>query len=110
MTSLTKKELLAQSLARHHVLQRASRLQVVSDLCGLQAQFATGPREALRIRARDYTEGGWDRGLVKIWSHRGTIHVVPASELGLHLSARGNTGSLTEAWHGWGIPLNEVER
>lgn len=110
MTSLTKKELLAQSLARHHVLQRASRLQVVSGLCGLQAQFATSPREALRIRARDYTEGGWGRGLVKIWSHRGTIHVVPASELGLHLSARGNTGSLTEAWHGWGIPLNEVER
>lgn len=57
MTSLTKKELLAQSLARHHVLQRVSRLQVVSDLCGLQAQFATGPREALRIRARDYTRG-----------------------------------------------------
>ena len=77
MTSLTKKELLAQSLARHHVLQRATQLQVVSDLCGLQAQFATGPREALRIRARDYTEDGWDRGLViavpSMWCRRASL-------------------------------------
>lgn len=41
---LTKNELLAQSLARHHLLQRADRIEVASDLCGLQAQFATGPR------------------------------------------------------------------
>lgn len=110
MLTLTLKELLAQSLARHHLLRRADRLQVVSDLCGLQAQFSTGPREALRIRARDYAEDGWAEGLVKIWSHRGTIHVVPAFELGLHLSARGNTGPLTEAWYGWGIPQGEIER
>lgn len=110
MPTLTKRELLAQSLARQHLLRRADRLRVASDLCGLQAQFSTGPREALRIRARDFAEDGWMAGLVKIWSHRGTIHVVPATELGLHLSARGNTGPLTEAWHGWGIPRDKIER
>ncbi len=111
MVTLSRAELLAQSLARQHLVRRDTGcLQVASDLCGLQAQFSTGPREALRLRGDDFSDESWTRGLVKIWSHRGTIHVVPADELGLHLSARANTGPITEAWHGWGIPVGEIER
>lgn len=108
---LTRGELLAVTLDRQHLLRRdASCVQVASDLLGLQAQFSTGPRDALRARASDFSPQGWDRGLVKIWSHRGTIHVVPARELWLHLSARDNRGPLANLWDGWGIPVGEAER
>ena len=109
--ALTRAELLGVTLERQHLLRRdASCAQVASDLLGLQAQFPTGPRDALRARAADFTPEGWGRGLVKIWSHRGTIHVVPARELGLHLSARDNRGPLADLWGGWGIPADEAAR
>ena len=109
--ALTRSELLAVTLGRQHLLRRdASCAEVASDLLGLQAQFSTGPREALRARAADFSPEHWGRGLVKIWSHRGTIHVVPARELGLHLSARDNRGPLTDLWGGWGIPAAEAAR
>ena len=109
--ALTRAELLGVTLERQHLMRRdASCAQVASDLLGLQAQFPTGPRDALRARAADFTPEGWGRGLVKIWSHRGTIHVVPARELGLHLSARDNRGPLADLWGGWGIPADEAAR
>lgn len=109
--ALSRSELLAVTLERQHLLRRdASCAQVASDLLGLQAQFSGGPRDALRARAADFSLDGWGRGLVKIWSHRGTIHVIPSSELGLHLSARDRRSPLTELWDGWGIPAGEAER
>lgn len=102
---LTRGELLAVTLERQHLLRRdATCVQVASDLLGLQAQFSTGPRDALRARASDFSPQGWDRDLVKIWSHRGTIHMVPAHELWLYLSARDNRGPLADLWDGWGDP------
>ena len=48
---LTRGELLAVTPDRQHLLRRnASCVQVASDLLGLQAQFSTGPRDALRAR------------------------------------------------------------
>ena len=60
---------------------------MLRDLCGLQAQFSRNPQYSLWLRATDYTPKSWDDGLVKTWSHRSTMHVVPEDELGLHLSA-----------------------
>ncbi len=89
MEELSRRELLLCSLNRQYLLEKGERMQVVGDLLGLQAQFAQNPVYALRIRARDFQPETWGQGLVKIWSHRGTIHAVRQDQLGLLLSARG---------------------
>ncbi len=93
--------LLYNSLKGLYLLDKADGHRVVSDLMGLQAQFANYPKAAMRIRASDYREDDPFRGMVKIWSHRGTMHLVPEDELGLHLSAYDTKGPFV---HGhWGI-------
>jgi hypothetical protein len=62
--------LLLASLNSQHLLEKAPCDTVVSDLCGLQAQFASNPKHALRVRGNDFGEDTWEDGLVKIWSFR----------------------------------------
>lgn len=100
--------LLYCSLDGLHLLEKAPASVVVEDLLGLQAQFSRNPQISLRLRASDYDETRWDAGLVKIWSHRGTIHVISEESLGLHLSAYGNTGSFEGNY--WRIPADEAQR
>ncbi len=100
--------LLYNSLKGLHLLDKADTHTVVSDLMGLQAQFANYPKASLKIRASDYEEQDPFRGLVKIWSHRGTMHLVPEDELGLHLSAYDNGGPFVEGY--WGISRADAER
>lgn len=97
---IDKKELLYFSLLNQHLLQKADKSTVVSDLCGLQAQFANNPKYALRIRANDFSEADWGDGLLKIWSFRGTLHAVKIDEIGLFLSARGVPEDWDDSWHG----------
>ena len=105
---MTEKELLLyNSLKGLHLLDKTDSHTVVSDLMGLQAQFANYPKASLRIRASDHQEADPFRGLVKIWSHRGTMHLVPEDELGLHLSAYGNGGPFVEGY--WGISRADAE-
>lgn len=101
MEQLSRRELLLCSLNRQYLLEQGDKRQVVGDLLGLQAQFAQNPGYALRIRARDFAPETWGQGLVKIWSHRGTIHVVRQDQLGLLLSARG----VDQQWQAgrWGL-------
>lgn len=96
------KELLLYALQNQYLLEKGGRMDILSGLCGLQAQFAGNPRYSLRIRARDFSEDGWSDGLLKIWTHRNTIHVIRADELGLFLSAKGDHDAWEENW--WGIP------
>ncbi len=100
-TMITKKELLYFSLKNQHLLEKADKSTVVSDLCGLQAQFANNPKYALRIRAGDFREKDWGDGLIKLWSFRSTLHAVKIDEAGLFLSARG----VPDAWDDlrWGL-------
>ena len=100
--------LLYTSLKGLHLLKKADTHTVVSDLMGLQAQFANYPKVSLRIRAADYREEDPCAGLVKIWSHRGTMHLVPEDELGLHLAALDNAGPFTDGY--WGISRADAER
>ncbi|GHV34955.1 hypothetical protein FACS1894187_06630 [Synergistales bacterium] len=97
--------LLFASLYNQHLLTKAPCLTVVSELCGLQAQFANNPKYALRIRGSDFSETTWEEGLVKIWSFRKTLHTVLQSEIGLFLSARG----VPDGWRdGWNIESNRM--
>jgi hypothetical protein len=87
--------LLFASLYNQRLLEKIPCRAVVSELCGLQAQFANNPKYALRIRGSDFSEDTWGEGLVKIWSFRGTLHAVLENEIGLFLSARG----VPDDWH-----------
>lgn len=105
---MTEKEmLLYNSLKGLYLLNTAETHRVVSDLMGLQAQFANYPKVSLKIRGSDYREEDPFAGLVKIWSHRGTMHLVPEDELGLHLAAFDNHGSFVEGY--WGIAQRDAE-
>ncbi len=53
---MNKRDLLYLSLRKQHLIKKAKRLDIVSELCGLQAQFANNPKYALRIRANDYDD------------------------------------------------------
>lgn len=97
---MDKRELLYFSLQGLHLLQKADKQTVISDLLGLQAQFANNPKYALMIRAHDFEEGTWDEGLVKIWSFRSTLHVVDRRDAPLHLAARGRMGAWEDSWFG----------
>lgn len=100
--------LLYNSLKGLHLLDRVDAHTVASDLMGLQAQFANYPKVSLKIRAADYQEGDPFKGLVKIWSHRGTMHLVPEDELGLHLAALDSAGPFVDGH--WGISKADAER
>lgn len=102
-----KEMLLYNSLKGLYLLDKADTHRVVSDLMGLQAQFANYPKASLKIRASDYREADPFAGLVKIWSHRGTMHLVPEDELGLYLSAYDNAGPFVHGY--WGISQTDAE-
>ncbi|MDR1482549.1 MAG: winged helix DNA-binding domain-containing protein [Synergistaceae bacterium] len=98
--------LLLASLNNQHLIEKALCGDVVSELCGLQAQFANNPKHALRVRGSDFSETTWEEGLVKIWSFRKTLHTVRQSETGLFLSARG----VPDNWHsGWNLESGRME-
>ena len=99
--------LLYNSLKGLYLLDRADAHAVASDLMGLQAQFANYPKASLQIRAVVYDPKEPFRGLVKIWSHRGTMHLVPEDELGLHLSAFDNAGPFVHGY--WGISQEDAD-
>lgn len=73
---------------------RGSEMAVVSRLAGLHAQVAASAELALWARV-DGAEPGWTaaalgrRELVKTWAMRGTLHFLPASELGTYVAAQG---------------------
>ena len=90
--------LLYNSLKNLHLLERAPKAVILRDLMGLQAQFSRNPEISLRLRASDYAPEDWDDSLAKIWSHRGTIHVVSEDEVGLYLSAQGYPRPFEENW------------
>lgn len=103
---LDKRELLLASLHNQYLLEKTAARTVVSELCGLQAQFANNPRYALRIRAGDFSAESWNDGLVKTWTFRGTLHTVLEDELGLHLSAKGTPEGM---YYNWGISGERME-
>ncbi len=65
--------------------------EVVSRLCGVQAQVASAAQMAVALRQRapqpdGVSAGLKQRSLVKTWAMRGTLHLLPASEVAGYLS------------------------
>ncbi len=87
---------LAWRLSRHHLIQRAPApdvLPVVADLCGLHAQLMSSAALSLWARIDGLEPDVLDRALwrerslVKLWAMRGTLHLLPSSELGWWVAA-----------------------
>ena len=92
MLKLTWKQAAAWRAGRHFLDRRApvdSLLPVASRLCGLHAQVMSSAELAVWARVEDARREAvqkalWeDRTLVKMWAMRGTLHLLPASELSL---------------------------
>ena len=95
---MTWKQALAWRLERHHLVQRSAPselVRVVRDICGLHAQLMSSAELSLWARIDGLERGAvqeavWEhRSLVKLWAMRGTLHLMPAAELGVWLSALG---------------------
>jgi hypothetical protein len=93
-------QVLAWRLRQQHLAKPAPRdqmLDVVSNICGLQAQVMSAAALALSARvegitADDVAEALWkQRTLVKLWIMRGTLHLLPASDLALYVAAISTT-------------------
>jgi predicted transcriptional regulator len=96
MRTLTWPQVLARRLERHHLSKPAPRdrlLAVVGELCGIHAQvpisadLSIGARVA-RVTRADVQHELWERRtLVRTYGIRGTVHLFPADELAMWLSA-----------------------
>lgn len=93
---------LTQVLSLRMVAQRLDGLrtqsiaiQVVRDLCGLQAQEAPAAFLSIRPRSHNLTVANVkhaievERSVVRTWGMRGTLHLVAADDLGWMLSLFG---------------------
>ena len=78
----------AQKLARQPSEPRASVVQLVKDLCGIQAQDTRAATLAVRVRsaglvATDVESARiQERSVVRTWGPRGTLHLLAAEDLG----------------------------
>jgi hypothetical protein len=93
---LTWSGVLAFRAGRQALDERAgagSEEAVVSRLAGLHAQVASAAELALWARVEGVSPG-WTAGalerrvLVKTWAMRGTLHLLPATELGTYVAAQ----------------------
>jgi uncharacterized protein YcaQ len=96
MQSLTWEEVCQRRLARQYLLEPAPQTQlveVVSGVCGLQAQIINAAEISLGTRLASITqsqirEAIWEkRSLVKTYGPRTTLHLLPANELPLWMAA-----------------------
>jgi Winged helix DNA-binding domain len=107
MRSLTWPQVLARRLERSHLLELAPPerlIEVVRDVGGIHAQVTSAAELSLSARVdgvtrRDVRRELWERrGLVKVWSLRGTLHLHPAEELPLWMAARRAVAGSRDGW------------
>jgi hypothetical protein len=122
MLKLTWSRAAAWRIRRHHLEQRApagSMLAVASHLCGLHAQVMSSAELTVWARVEDLDRRAvqralWeDRTLVKTWAMRGTLHLLPASELPLWHAALGTSRRYLKPalWQKYfGITIEELDR
>jgi len=98
LTELTWADARERRLARSHLVTpvpKARLVDAVRDVCGLQAQLLSAAELALSARVAGLTQGAvrdalWvKKTLVRAWTVRGTIHVIPADDLPLWMAALG---------------------
>jgi Winged helix DNA-binding domain len=113
--SLTWDQVRARRLARSHLTERSSDLlDVVRRVGGIHAQVQASAELQLAARVDGITQQDvraalWrDRTLVKAWTLRGTLHLHPADELALWLTARSALSSEPAELPAWPDPKGVV--
>ena len=95
MTKVSWDQVLAFRIERHFLNERVPRaglLDVVSALCGVQAQVASSAELVLWARVESLEPGEVDRAfeeertLVRTWTIRDTVHLIPAADLPLYVA------------------------
>ncbi len=90
-------------------------MRVISKIGGVQAQVASSAAQAVAIRCKrlaDIEHLLWEkRSLVKTWAMRGTLHLLPASEIGVWIAAlRQRPWKITPAWEKYhGISKSQLD-
>jgi Winged helix DNA-binding domain len=118
---LTWPQALTWRLRRHHLTDRApasAMLEVVRRIGGLHAQVMSSAELTVHARVEGLEPDAvqralWDeRSLVKLWAMRGTLHLLPAAELGTWLAAFGTYEHyLKPVWlRAFAITRDELER
>jgi uncharacterized protein YcaQ len=122
MLQLTWRQAAAWRVRRHRLDRRAPArdlLAVVSRLCGVQSQVMSSAELTLWARTENLDRQAiqralWEnRTLVKTWAMRGTLHLLPSSEMPLWHAALGASGRfLREAsWKKYyGITLADLDQ
>ena len=122
MSKLTWPQIAAWRVHRQHLDKRApagGMLAVTSRLCGLHAQVLSSATLAAwtrveSLRRDEVHRALWeDRSLVKTWAMRGTLHLLPSSELHLWHAALGTSPRYLRPlrWKKYfGITLDELDR
>lgn len=95
---MQREELLLRRLQAQHLLTTGESQAVAGGLCGLQAQFLRNAVHALRIR----TDALNVDGMVKTWTLRGTVHLIPEGDLPLYIRHFGTAEDVCQSgWYGW---------
>ncbi|MDH5482440.1 MAG: winged helix DNA-binding domain-containing protein [Candidatus Bathyarchaeota archaeon] len=94
MSTLPQTQVVAFRLSRHHLTDRTplkSLAEVVSDVCGVQAQLMSAAELALWARVNGLTKEDvahalWsERSLVKTWCMRGAAHLLSSVDLPIYI-------------------------
>ena len=92
-------------LRLHHQHLLSPGADPAADLCGLQAQFLRNAVHALRIRTQTPTLDG----LIKTWTLRGTVHLVPEKDLPLYIQHYGDAENVCQSgWYQWTAGRNQA--
>ncbi|MGI5155902.1 winged helix DNA-binding domain-containing protein [Microbispora sp. CA-102843] len=112
-------QVLAWRLRRQFVAPASGgdAVAIARRLCGVQAQVASSAALAVAVRHASPRPGEiedalWrDRTLVKTWTMRGTLHLLPADEFPAYLAALGSHRFWEKAsWQrGHGVSTREIE-
>jgi Winged helix DNA-binding domain len=111
----------AWRFAAHGLAARAeagSVVEVARALCGLHAQLMSSAELTAWARVEGLSAGfaapllSESRSLVKVWAMRGTLHLLPADELGLWLGGLASMRHfLTPGWaRGFGLEAGQIEQ
>ncbi len=104
------------TLSRHYLIEKAPRnntIDVVGGILGLNAQGALNFQLSLWNRVADLDPGQIqnamynDRGLVRTWLMRNTVHIIPALKLPLFRKALER--SLMTEWNRWTVKTGSKE-
>lgn len=113
--------MIAFRLAGHRLEPRAAAgemLKVAGQIGGVQAQVMSAAEMSLGVRVdgitrADVSRALWeDRTLVKTWAARGTLHLLPSTDLPLFMAAcRSRSDSWWRSWEkAFGLSRVELDR